>query len=214
MKSSRPVQTPTVQILANGSVDIGHAEGLMATVSPEVFAEGWKKHAPVDGPAEPGYEGVIPFEGGARIGLSTKVTARGSNLQFRFRLVALETLRAIHVRIVVSLPYEAWQGSPYRWGSQQGPIPGPAPAVNRLAEADSGPLLLGPSAALRGRTLRLDGPGLLAVLQDNRQWTPFLQAFVTHNETTDPAWTWKAGQERTYDFTLSFLETTKDGLSQ
>jgi hypothetical protein len=127
-----------------------------------------------------------------------------SGFRFQFTLTPLETVKVIHIRLVINLPYKDWQVSPYQLGLNLGNIPVPAPANNRLSEADSSVLTLGPSRALKGLVMTLKSPKLHTVLQDNRQWTPFLHAFVTRNEPSDPAWKWPSGRKKVYRFTLSF----------
>jgi hypothetical protein len=89
-------------------------------------------------------------------------------------------------------------------GIHDGIIPVKAPTDNLLAETRTGTLTLGPSPVHKGLALRLSAPKLQIRLQDNRQWTPFLHAFVTGDEKSEPAWKWAAGRKKVYGFTLSF----------
>ncbi|GEM_PF-2101178 len=160
---------------------------------------------------------TFPFAGPARglqpkkkwVGLQTSIQADPAGIHFKFTLTPLETVKAIHIRMVVNLPYKDWRGGAYRLGPLKGTIPVPAPKDNRLAEAKSGSLRLGPSKQLKGLGLGMEAPGLLTVLQDNRQWTPYLHAFVTGGEKADKPWVWRKGQKKTYGLTLTIQEAGK-----
>jgi hypothetical protein len=197
-------QIPVVQVLKNGSVNLKKGGKLIAYIAPEIFTEGWAKNALSDRLKDSRFQVIIPLATGGRVGLQTTVKASPNGLRFRFVLTPLETVKVIHIRLVINLPYNDWQESPYRLGSNTGCIPVKAPANNRLAEAFSASLSLGPSPVHKGLMMRLSPPKLHTVLQDNRQWTPFLHAFVTRNEKSDPAWKWTVGRKKVYGFSLSF----------
>jgi len=204
MKPMTPNDFLSVLALQNGSVNIQKGRKLIAYIAPEVFTEGWTKNTLNGSLQDPRYQGIIPLVDGGRIGLQTTVKSVQNGLRFRFVLTPLETVEVIHIRLVVNLPYKDWQKSPYRLGPHSGIIPVKAPANNRLAETPSGSLTLGPSPIHKGLALRLSTPKLDILLQDNRQWTPFLHAFVTGNEKSDPVWRWQKGRKKIYEFTLSF----------
>lgn len=194
----------TVHPLTNGTVNIKKGQKLIAFIAPEVFTQGWAKHVPAKSHKVPRIQGLIPLGKCERIGLQTTAKAGKTGIHFRFILTPLETVKVIHIRLVINLPYKDWQNSPYQLGAVKGSIPVPAPTDNRLATAQSSLLTLGPSPALKGMMMHLTSPKLQTVLQDNRQWTPFLHAFMTRNEPSEPVWIWKAGKKKAYDFTLSF----------
>jgi hypothetical protein len=190
----------TVKVNSNGSVHLLQERRTVAMVAPEIFTEGWAKQSLAAHPQGP--YGIVPLAGQGRVGLKTVVKAAKTDLHLRFTLTPLETVKAIHLRLVVSLPYKDWLGSPYRLDKTAGRIPAKKPANIRLAEAQSTPLTLGPSST--GLTLGLKAPRLYTVLQDNRQWSPFLQAFVNRHEPAEPAWQWKKDRKKAFNFTLSF----------
>jgi len=200
---SKSNPSTTVELLKNGTVNLRLGVKLIAFLAPEIFTEGWAKNALSDKPVDKRFNGVIPLVTKGRIGLQTAIQADPSGIHFKFTLVPLQTVKAIHIRLVVNLSYKDWQGCPYQLGSLNGTIPVAAPKDNRLAEAKSGALRLGPSKKLKGLGLRIEAPGLLTVLQDNRQWTPYLHAFVTGGEKADKAWVWRKGQKKVYGFTLT-----------
>ena len=201
MKPQPKADKLTVKILPNQSVNLALGQKLVASIAPEVFTEGWAKQALSARPQ--GRYGTIPV-GKGRVGLQAAAKAAGNSLHLRFILTPLETVKAIHLRLVVSLPYKDWLESPYKLGGKTGRVPTKQPANFRLAEAQSTPLTLGLSPVHGGLTLRMKAPRLYTVLQDNRQWSPFLQAFVNRHEPAEPAWEWKKGRKKIFDFTLSF----------
>lgn len=192
----------TVKTRPNSSIDLVLGRKLVAHIAPEIFTEGWAKQALAAHPQ--GSYGVIPLAGQGKVGLLGSLKIAKNNLRLRFTLMPLETVKAIHLRLVASLPYKNWLESPYKLGGKKGRVPTKPPANIRLAEAQSVPLNLGPSAVHKGLVMGLKAPRLYTVLQDNRQWSPFLQAFVNRHEPAEPAWDWKKGQKKVFDFTLSF----------
>jgi hypothetical protein len=202
MKPASKKNILTTQVLKNGSVNITQGRKLIAYIAPEIFTEGWAKNTVADRLKAPGFDGIVALPGGGRIGLQTVVTAGKTGIRFRFAMTPLDAVKVIHIRLVINLPYKDWWENPYTLGKSVGRIPTEAPKNNRLAESQSVPLTLGPSAAHNGLVLRLKAPGLYTVLQDNRQWTPFLHAFVNRHEPNDHAWKWAAGDKKVYGFTL------------
>jgi hypothetical protein len=192
-----------VQILSNGTVNLYRGRKRVAFITPEIFTEGWAKNVPSARLKAPRRGGVIPLPGQGRLGLKTSATPVRSGFRFRFVLTALEMVKVIHVRLVVNLPYKDWLGCGYRLGRKAGRFPAKTPANNRLAEAQEARLTMGPS---KGVVWGMKAPGLYTVLQDNRQWTPYLHAFVNRHEPNDPAWAWKAGGKKVYAFTLMFTD--------
>lgn len=202
MKPQLKAKNLTVKVRPNGSVYVSRGRKLVAYVAPEVFTEGWAKQALAARPK--GLHGVIPLKGQGRVGLQTKAKPVPNGIRLRFTLAPLETVKVIHLRLVACLPYQDWRESPYRLGGKTGKIPSKAPSNIRLAEAQSTALSLGPSPVHKDLVLGLTAPRLYTVLQDNRQWTPFLQAFVNRHEPNNPAWSWRKGRKKVFDFTLSF----------
>jgi hypothetical protein len=189
----------TAQVGPNGLVKVTQGRKLVALIAPEIFTEGWAKRSLTARPQ--GAHGIIPIPGQGWVALQTTVKPVKSGIRLRFTLTPLETVKVIHLRLVMNLPYNDWLNSRYQLGRKAGRIPTKKPANIRLAEAQSTPLTLGPSPLHDGLTLGLKAPKLYTVLQDNRQWTPYLQAFVNRHEPNDPAWEWR--QKKVFAFTLS-----------
>lgn len=202
MKTQRRAGGLTLKVLSNHSVVILQGRKEIAWIAPEIFTEGWAKQALAARPQGP--YGIVPLKGQGRIGLQTAVKPAKGGVRLRFTLTPLETVKAIHLRLVMGLPYKDWQGSSYKLGGKTGKVPTKAPANIRIGEAQSKILTLGPSTVHQGLILRLKAPRLYTVLQDNRQWTPYLQAFVNRHEPAEPAWEWKKGRRKVFDFTLYF----------
>ncbi|SRR5579871_2686995 len=201
MKTS-PKAGLVLKVLPNQSVAITLGPKTVAWMAPEIFTEGWAKQSLAVRPQ--GSYGVVPLKGQGRVGLQTLAKMTKKGVRLRFTLTPLETVKAIHLRLVLGLPYKDWQGSFYQLGAKRGKIPAKAPANIRIAEAQSTPLTLGPSRLPKGLALEMKAPRLYTVLQDNRQWTPTLQAFVNRHEPAEPAWEWKKGRKKVFGFTLSF----------
>lgn len=197
-KKNSPTRA-SLQTLKDGTLRLWIGGKKTAFWVPEIFTEGWEKHTLSPKGKETGFDGVVSLPGGVRVGVLHKVTPLRSAFRIRTTLVPLESFRAIHARVVLNLPYKEWQGVPFRLGSKKGLLPKAVSASPRLAEG-KGALQLGPS---RGFALGLRATALSTVLQDNRQWTPYLHAFVTGREKSDPAWTWRAGEKKVYDLTLT-----------
>lgn len=202
MKPQPKINNLTVKVLPNQSMNLTLGGKFVGSIAPEVFTEGWAKQSLSARPQ--GRYGVIPLAGQKKVGLQSSAKVLKNNLHLRFTLAPLEKVKAIHLRLVLSLPYKDWLESPYKLGGKTGRVPTKQPANIRLAEAQSSPLTLGPSTTHQGLVFRLKAPRLYTVLQDNRQWSPYLQAFVNRHEPAEPAWEWKRGRKKVFDFTLSF----------
>lgn len=202
MKPQDKAGSLSVKVLPNHSVAIARGRKPVAVLAPEIFTEGWAKQALA--PRPQGVYGIVPLKGQGRVGLQTLVKVVKNGIRLRFTLAPLETVKVIHLRLVVGLPYKDWEGSPYKLGGKAGKVPAKAPGNIRMAEAQSTPLTLGPSPVHKGLTFTMKAPGLYSVLQDNRQWTPFLQAFVNRHEPAEPAWEWKKGRKKIFNLMLLF----------
>ncbi len=183
-----------------GSVTLTDGNKSVGKITPEVFSEGWRKNVVDEALQSASVDGLIPAGKKGSVGLKTQITLSGETCNFKFKLCPLSPVEVIHVRIVLSLPYGDWTGGEFRLGQQKGIIRAERRADPKISEGKSKVLSLGPSR--QELRIKLRAPGLLMVLQDNRQWTPFLQAFVTGKEPSDRTWKWKKGEEKTYSFSL------------
>jgi len=198
--------SPLTASMKKGSVYINDGSKNIAMITPEIFSEGWAKNVVDDALDAGAYDGMVPF---GPIGLKTSLASWPAHLKLRFTLTPVKPVEVIHIRVVVNLPYDHWAGANYQLGQQLGVVPREKPANNKIAEGDSSTLTLGSTGDLQGLRIVMEAPGLHTVLQDNRQWTPLLHAFVTRNEPADKPWAWNAGEEKTYEFSLAFTRPVK-----
>lgn len=188
--------------MQDGRVNLDYGGNRLAFILPEIFTEGWAKHTPMASAKAKGHQGLVILPAGS-IALKTTATPVKGGFQINAVLTPLSTVKVIHIRQVVNLPYGDWAGKGFRLGKSKGPIPVNPGANNKISEEDSASLKLGPHPGLKGKNLKLKAPRLHLVLQDNRQWTPFLHAFVTLNEPSESAWVWKKGEKKQYRMTLT-----------
>ncbi len=192
----------TAKVLKGGSVALFYSPKRIAILTPELFTEGWAKNTAKAAPRLKGYQGMVKLPEGS-VGLNTVLKPGWTGLEIHAVLTPFSDVRLIHVRQVVNLPYGDWAGKGFELGNAKGKIPKKSQVSNKIAEAKSKVLRLGPHSDLDGKTLALKAQGFQIVLQDNRQWTPFLHAFVTRGEASEPAWIWKKGRKKEYRMILS-----------
>ncbi len=191
----------TAKVMKDGRVDVFYGLKKLAFILPEIFTEGWAKHKAKASAKTKGYQGLVILSTGS-IGLKTMVSPVKGGIQILAVLTPLSTVQVIHIRQVINLAYEEWAGKGFRLGANKGVIPVQPQADNKISEGNSQILELGPHPALGGQVLSIKAPRLTTVLQDNRQWTPFLHAFVTRGEVSNPVWTWKKGVKKEYRLVL------------
>ncbi len=199
-KSIQPVLT--AKVLEGGGAALFYGSRRIAILAPELFNEGWAKNTAKAAPWLKGYQGMVKLPEGS-VGLNTVLKPGRAGLEIRAILTSFSDVKLIHVRQVVNFPYGDWAGKGFKLGKAKGKIPKKPQPGNKIAEAKSKALRLGPHPGLGGKTLVLKAPGLLSVLQDNRRWTPFLHAFVTRGEAGEPAWVWKEGLKKEYRINFS-----------
>ncbi len=196
------------RVLESGQVLIWENQKEVAQIAPEIFTEGWKYHNfDIGGSPEKwkGFTWKTVLEDGSEIGLQTTVKVRPGGLHIRYILAPRKDASVIQIRMAVNLPYSDWEGAAYGLGPDHGTVPPDrVPNGGVIAQADLAPLTLEPAPAHEGLSLKITGQGLHLTLQDNRQWSPFLLANLTHGESPDHPWPWKAGEKKTYDFTVTF----------
>jgi hypothetical protein len=175
----------------------------LALLTPEIFTAGWAKHVPQTLAGDPKAQGRVVLPDGALL-VRTAVGPVEGGWAVTLELEPRKNVKVIHIRQVVNLAYGEWAGRNYILGKKKGVIPIDPPENNKIAQARS-PVTLGPHPALAGKALQISTPGLTLALQDNRQWTPFLHAFATLGEPSDPAWVWKKGMVKKYRMVLKLL---------
>jgi len=190
------------KVMKDGRVNLDYGGNRLAFILPEIFTEGWAKHTPMASPKAKGHQGLVILPAGS-IGLKTTATPVKGGFLINAILTPFSTVKVIHIRQVVNLPYGDWAGKGFRLGKQRGQIPVNPEADNKISEGDMANLELGPHPGLKGKSLKLKASRLHLVLQDNRQWSPFLHAFVTRNEPSDSAWSWKKGVKKEFRMTLT-----------
>ena len=191
------------KVLKEGSIALFYGSKKIAVITPELFTPGWAKNT-AGVTRQKGIQGLVKLAQGS-IGLKTTVRRVKEGVEVLEVLTPLADVEMIHVRQVVNLPYGEWEGKPYELGKKKGIIPIEPPADIKIAGAESKTLKLGPGPLLGGKSLQVKAPGLQMVLQDNRQWTPFLHIFVTRGEASDPAWVWNKGKKKEYRMVLGLV---------
>jgi hypothetical protein len=176
----------------------------LAVLTPEIFTAGWVKHPPQAPMGEKDAQGRVALPDGTII-LRSAVAPVADGWAVSLALESKKNVKVIHVRQVVNLAYGEWAGRNFKLGKKKGQVPIEPPENNKLAQARSGLLTLGPHLALGGKALQISAPGLTLALQDNRQWTPCLHAFATLGEPSEPAWVWMKGLVKEYRMVLKLL---------
>src|SRR6185369_10697285 len=143
---------------------------------------------------------------GVVVDLKTKVKALPSGFHIRYTMVPRKNIKMTQVRATVYLPYYGWRGAPYEVGSDKGTIPEEratnSPNYGVIHEADSPYFSLGPAKGPDGFQMRLSGTTAYHLtLQDNPPWPTVI---LTHHESTSALWEWKAGEKKTFDFSVTF----------
>ena len=183
------------RVMVDGGVVLSLGPKKLAFILPEIFSEGWAKNTAKA--SSKGRQALVTVPTGT-IGLKTHVKPAKNGFQITAVLTPLSDVKIIHIRQVVNMPYNDWAGKSFSLGNTKGTIPVKPSADNKISEGKSVRLVLGPQASLGGKNLQIQTPRLQLVLQDNRQWTPFLHAFVTKGEPSEPAWIWKKGVKKEY----------------
>ncbi len=186
-----------------GNVVLSYGRVTVGVITPEIFTEGWAKNTAKATQARK-FQGRVKLKRGS-IGLRVTLKVVGKGMEVRAVLIPLEDVKVIHVRQVLNLPYGEWAGCVYNSGKEKGVIPVEPRPQNKIWEGKSAGLSLGPCLALDGKRLKIKAPGLTLALQDNRQWTPFLHAFATGPEKSEPAWVWKKGKEKVNRMVLTLV---------
>jgi CubicO group peptidase (beta-lactamase class C family) len=194
----------SVLVLENGLVRVFDQMNSVAIIVPQIFSKGWGYGYQGFGDyRKPGNStGSFILRDGTVVDFQSRVERLPRGLHIHYSMTAPKDLEMSCVRATVAFPYVDWQGASYRFNEKTGEIPLLAQDNPVIAQDHSDPLTLGPSP-VHGLTLGLDNGGYLLTLQDNRKWSPDLLAFYTHGESGEKTWTWKKGEEKTFDFTVN-----------
>ena len=169
-----------------------------------VFTEGWKFHNFQEASPDPRFDRIALLPDGSRLGLKYDVQELTSGIHVQVTLTALESVKLIAARVNVDFPYADWMQSPYQLGLTKGRI-SPDPSTQIVfATGDSAELSLGPAPQCSGLSAKMTAPELNMLLQDSRQWGGKLSVILSHAEPGDKPWIWNAGEQKKFDFTLTF----------
>ncbi len=203
--STREISGPiVVEPLDNGLVKMSAGQDPIATLTAMVFTEGWQYHSFHGESDDPQFDSFLVLPEGGRIGMKSKIEVLKTGLRVHATLKALDPLTLIAARFNVELPCSNWTGLPYQLGKSRGTIPVERSSNTVLATATVEELRLGSLTDERGLRLKVTAPQLTTLLQDGRQWGDALEIILSHGEGSDKPWTWKADDEKTFDFTLYF----------
>ncbi len=194
------------QAFGNGAVSIGDNQGEVLMVLPIVFTEGWKDHYFKSGDEEARYDGYTEITDKERVGIQSSMEVQKTGIHIHTVMTALSPVTVIAVRIWVDFPYAEWSNTDYQFSKTKGKIPLEKTSNILIATGNLDGLSLGPASLHGELKARFTGSGLTAILQDNRQWQwgSNLSVILSHGESGDKPWIWKAGEVKDFDFTLSF----------
>lgn len=146
---------------------------------------------------EKGFNGVADVNG-VDVDLKSRIEVLKNGLHVHYTLVPRDTVMVANVQARVSLPVQDWLGADYQLDQTQGRV------VDSLGvEADSSSISLGPSHG--GLKWQINATELHVVLFDERHWNlSNLVVDFTHNEPTHVPWNWNAGEEKNFDYTITF----------
>ncbi|HTC19631.1 MAG TPA: serine hydrolase domain-containing protein [bacterium] len=194
----------TAQIQENGRVAIYENQRQVAYFIPQIFLKGWNIVFFSAPDKTQNCDSVARLPDGKEVSFKVSIKASALGLKVHCVMTPLQDVQVLSLREGIGFPYEDWEGDTYDCGPSRGKIP--HDVVNDgggiIAHAP-GPLLLGPSHE-GGLTVRLTSSKLSATLQDSRQWTPDLSVFYDNDISDIQAWDWKAGEKKTFDFTMAF----------
>jgi CubicO group peptidase (beta-lactamase class C family) len=200
---SVPAAPLVVQTTVTGVVIVTENRLKVLEIEPIIYEEGWQDDHFMC------FYKSIDFNPACLLGkdaVDMKATAEilPDGLHIHYAMKPRKTVNVICVRPEITLPYASWLKRPFQLGDNQGLVPDESVKDFIFSQAVSKPLVLGPTQAHGGLSITLTAPGLQTFLQDNRKWTPDLLAYLTHQEPSDKPWQWNGGEEKDFDFTLSF----------
>ncbi len=202
----KPLQ---VHVLDNGSVEILEKTKQVLFIKPLVYtSQDW--HGPngrswyvVSGQA-PNLQVKFSLPNNVSANLKTSIEVLKSGIHVRYSLKPSGLAQVLRVAAQLDFLYDDWAGGPYQMGSTLGTLPGAQPLDPELDLAHSDDSFsLGPSSTFGDLTVNLKTQGLHSTFYSSK-WKQRFYVTLSHNEPTDKAWEWKAGEEKVYDFTVSF----------
>lgn len=198
-----PLET---QAFGTGAVSIGDAQGLVLIVLPVVSTEGGIDHYFVSGDAEGRYDGFTEITDKVKVGIKTSMDVQKTEIHIHTVMTALSPVTVIAARVNLAFPYADWSETDYRFSKSNGKIPWKKTSNVLIATGALDGLSLGPAIHHGDLKVQFAGSGLTAILQDNRQWEWYsnLSVILSHGESLDKPWIWKAGETKDFDFNLSF----------
>ncbi len=197
----------TVQTTVTGVVLVTENQLKVLEIEPIIYTEGWKQQRFRCSDRSLDFNPVCLLGKDAKDCVDMKATAEilpDGLLHIHYAMKPRKTIHVICVRPEITLPYANWVKRPFQLGDNQGLVPVEPVKDLIFSQAVSQPLVLGPTQAHGGLSVTLTAPGLQTFLQDSRKWTPDLLAYLTHQEPSDKPWKWNEGEEKDFDFTLSF----------
>ncbi len=208
---TNPPHAPlTYHILENGSIVLSDDLHDIAQIIPEIFTGDWQYHLFDIPPSQKGEDPgpVCDLGDHQPIHMKTTVETTAEGIHIHYVLIPEKTVWVRSVRVSTYLNYAEWRNSSCGLGKEQKKVrEWTVGDWGLVSQADAQPLSLGASSPLEDLTLDFDPGKSHLTLVDNRRWTPTLLIWLGHNESSDSIWIWKAGEEKSYDFTLQFNRT-------
>jgi CubicO group peptidase (beta-lactamase class C family) len=194
--------------VSNGFIDVSDGQTLIAHVSPSVFTQGWAYHLFDQSGDDPLFDSFLTLPGGGKITLHTNAEILKSGIHVRFDMTPLSPVTVIDARATVTLTYGDWIGVSYQVSDSKGMVPNDLSSQIVLATGDKGIMTLGPNPGKGGLTLKVEAPQLRTTLQDDRKWGNTLSIILSQGPIAGQPFAWKAGEMKSFDFTLSFNHKT------
>ncbi len=191
----------------DGSVAVRDGADGVATIEPNWAAKGWtgldtgKSSRPGGGKAGR----ILALAGGGTLTCEVAAAQQGDAVLLTYVIAVTATREMESVHASLYLPVGDWIGSPYTVGTESGTVPAVTGEV-RLATADAGRLVLGPSATPGRVTLTITPAGptpLPLLLQDSRKWGGGLEIRVHGLHPGGAPWSWTPALVQRIAFTLS-----------
>lgn len=148
--------------------------------------------------------------------LKYQIECLENGLRIHYQLEPLENLKVSAVEVYCRFPYTDWQGCPFDFNNEKGFIPIDAWKEKNpenawlIRQADSASLSIGPSRYHGGLTAQVNPENLYVLFADDRWYDPKLSIVLNHNDAPGygsnppPNWSWEKGQEKDFNFTLTF----------
>ncbi len=198
-----------VQILDNGSINILENMKQVMYIKPLIYlSQDWqcfngRQAFDITGKA-PDIQVKASLPNNVSANLKTSIKVLKSGIHIRYTLIPTGPVEILRVAAQLDFLYDDWAGSKYQLDSTPGTLPEIQPLDEEIDLAHSdGPLWLGPSRAFGNLTVQLKTQGLHATVYSSK-WKERFYVTLSHKETTDKTWEWKAGEKKVFDFTVEF----------